>query len=333
MSVKAFPYTSWPIRDLPTPGQSCSTSVMRVLLPVLALTLLSGCATTQSLNLDRAQEDPWEKSNRRVYALNKKLDRYAIKPVTTVYRAVVPRIGRRGISNLYQNYSEPRNFLGYLLQGKLSLAFRSFDRLFLNTTLGVGGLFDVATGLGRPQRDTDFGQTFAQWGIKAGPYVMLPFFGPATLRDGIATPIDFVVDPADIGRNIAFSPSLYWRAGQITGRVVDLRSRLIDAGGDAILADSLDEYTLIKSAYLQRRRAQLYYGNPPPTAEELEEFKDYEPEPAPLAVGAAGAAVASEAPAVEMPETDASSVEAPTATTEPDTSGTSEVITPNAGSN
>lgn len=247
--------------------------VFPVLLPAL---LLGACATPQSLSLERAEADPWEASNRRVYALNKKLDQYAVKPASTAYRTVVPKAARTGVSNVYQNYVEPRNFLGYMLQGKIKLAFRSLDRLILNTTLGVGGLADVATDLGRPQQNTDFGQTLAQWGVKAGPYVMLPFFGPATLRDGMMTPVDLIVDPADIARNAAFSPSLYWRAGQIAGRVIELRSRLTDAGGDAILADSLDEYTLIKSAYLQRRRAQLYYGNPPPTAEELEEYQNAE---------------------------------------------------------
>ncbi|GGI72726.1 hypothetical protein GCM10007973_07110 [Polymorphobacter multimanifer] len=262
------------------------STLLFALAPALAL---AACATPQSLSLESAEADPWEATNRRVYALNKKLDRYAVKPVTQVYRAAVPPAGRTAVTNVYQNYSEPRNFMGYLLQGKVKLAFRSLDRLIINTTLGIGGLADNATDLGRPQSNTDWGQTLAMWGVKPGPYVMLPFFGPGTLRDALMTPVDFVLDPADIARNAALSPSLYWRAGQITGRVVELRSRLIDAGGDAVLADSLDEYTLIKSAYLQRRRAQLYYGNPPPTAEELAEYEEAEaadPEPVPEAEAA-----------------------------------------------
>ena len=234
------------------------------LLPLVVLGIpLTACATPRAGGLEVAQADRWENSNRRVYAFNKKVDRYAYKPVTNVYRAVVPKVARRGISNAYSNYGEPANFLNSLLQGKIAQAFRTFDRFLLNTTLGIGGLFDVATGLGRPQQSEDFGQTFAQWGIKSGPYVVLPFFGPSTLRDGVGLPFDFVIDPADFGRNALLSPSWYWRGGQIAGRLIDVRSRLIDAGSEGLLADSLDEYTLVKSAYLQRRRDQIWDGSPP----------------------------------------------------------------------
>jgi len=246
--------------------------------------MLAACATPRSLSLDTAQADPWEVSNRRVYAFNKKLDRYAVKPVTQTFRTMVPQPGRRGIGNLYNTYSQPRFFLNYLLQGQVSRAFKTFTRFALNATIGVGGLADVATDLGRPNDPTDFGQTFSQWGIAAGPYVVLPFFGPSTLRDGLTTPVDFIVDPADFARNAALSPSIAWRAGQITGRIIDVRSRLMDSGADGLLASSLDEYATVRSAFLQSRRAQLYYGNPPLTADELEEYGEDEwetPEAAP----------------------------------------------------
>lgn len=250
---------------------------LRSCLPLILAVPLAACATPQSLSLERAEADPWEATNRKIYALNKDLDRYAVKPVTGVYRTVVPQAGRTAISNGFSNYGEPQNFFNYLFQGKIKLAFRSLDRFLINTTLGVGGLADNATALGRPQQNTDWGQTFAQWGVKSGPYLMLPFFGPSSLRDGIATPFDFVVDPSDIVRNATLSPNLIWRGGQIGIRVINVRSRLTDAGGDSILAGSLDEYALVRSAWLQRRRAQLYYGNPPLTADELDYYEDEMP--------------------------------------------------------
>ncbi|WP_439534249.1 MlaA family lipoprotein [Polymorphobacter sp.] len=245
------------------------------LAALLALPLLAtACATPRSLSLETAQADPWEASNRRVYAFNKNADRYVMKPISSAYRAVVPQPGRRLVSNAYNNYGQPRYFLNYLLQGKIKRAFQTLDRFLLNTTLGVGGLADVATDLGRPDDPTDFGMTFSQWGIAAGPYVMLPFLGPSTLRDGVGVPFDFFVDPADIARNRILSPSIWWRAGLIGGRLIDARSRLTDSGADGLLASSLDEYATIRSAFLQSRRAQLYYGNPPLTAEELEYYGD-----------------------------------------------------------
>lgn len=252
---------------------------LRIPLALILAVPLASCATPQSLSLERAEADPWEATNRKLYAVNKDLDRYAVKPVATVYRTVVPVPGRTAIANGFGNYGEPQNFFNFLLQGKIKLAFQSLDRFIINTTLGVGGLADNATALGRPERNTDWGQTFAQWGVKSGPYLMLPFFGPSSLRDGIGTPLDLIVDPSDFVRNATLSPSLLWRGGLIGVRVINVRSRLTDAGGDSILAGSLDEYALVRSAWLQRRRAQLYYGNPPLTAEELEYLEEEMPEP------------------------------------------------------
>lgn len=248
------------------PYAACCANAIAMLQKLLALAalplLLAGCATPQSLSLESAQADPWEARNRRVYAFNKKLDRYVMMPVTNSYRAIVPVAGRRGISNAYNNYGEPFNFMNFLLQGRPDLALQSVDRFLLNSTLGVAGLGEAATDLGRPVNDTDWGQTFSQWGIEAGPFVVLPFFGPSTLRDGIATPIDLIVDQADFVRNATLSL-----------RVIDVRSSLVDSGAEGLLASSLDEYATVRSAWLQRRRARLYYGNPPLSAEELEDYE------------------------------------------------------------
>lgn len=234
---------------------------MRALL-ILPL-LLTACTTTGSTDLSRAEADPWEKSNRRVHAFNKGLDRWVVKPVATGYRAVVPKPARTAVANAYGNYGEPANFLNAVLQGKFAQAFRTLDRFILNSTLGVGGVADVATDLGRPKEPEDFGQTLARWGVKSGPYVVLPLFGPSTLRDGIMTPVDFFVDPADFVRNAWLSPGWDVRIAVAGGRIVNFRNQLIETGADKLLAESLDDYTLARSAFLQRRRLQLFDGQLP----------------------------------------------------------------------
>ena len=158
---------------------------------------------------------------------------------------------------------EPANFVNAVLQGKFAQAFRTLDRFLLNTVLGVGGIRDVATGLGRPREAEDFGQTLARWGVKSGPYLVLPLFGPSTLRDGIMTPFDFFVDPADLARNALLRPAWSVRIGMAAGRVVNFRNTLIETGADKLLADSLDDYALTRSAWLQSRRLQLFDGKLP----------------------------------------------------------------------
>ncbi len=233
-----------------------------VLLP-LTIIPLSGCVTPRADDMKVAEADRWEASNRKIYNFNKGVDRYALKPASSVYRAIVPKPGRTAVSNVFSEYGEPSNFLNSVLQGKIKQAFRSVDRFLLNATLGVGGVMDVATDLGRPQEPEDFGQTFAVWGIKSGPYVMLPFLGPSTLRDAFAVPFDFFIYPSDWARNAAFHPTLLARTAQITGRFINLRSKLTDSGADGLLAGSLDEYATVRSAYLQGRTNLIWDGNPP----------------------------------------------------------------------
>ncbi len=253
----------------------------RFAAPALLVLLLAGCASTGSTDLSRAEADPWEKSNRRVFAFNKRLDRWVVKPVTSGYRAVVPKPARTAVSNAYGNYGEPANFVNSVLQGKLAQAFRTLDRFILNSTLGVAGVMDVATGMGRPREPEDFGQTLARWGVKSGPYMVLPLFGPSTLRDGIMTPVDFFVDPADFARNAWLSPGWDVRIGVASGRIINFRNTLIETGADKLLADSLDDYALARSAYLQRRRLQLFDGQLPAEEDPFADTAEAEPAPPP----------------------------------------------------
>jgi phospholipid-binding lipoprotein MlaA len=246
--------------------------------------LLTGCATTAkgnfgSTDLARAEADPWEKSNRRMFAFNKGLDRWVVKPITTGYRFVTPRPVRSAVTNAYGNYGEPANFLNSVLQLKFAQAFRTLDRFLLNSTLGIAGAMDVATDLGRPREPEDFGQTLARWGVKSGPYVVLPLFGPSTLRDGIMTPFDFFIDPADFARNAWLHPGWDVRIAMTGGRIINFRNQLIETGADKLLADSLDEYALAKSAFLQRRRLQLFDGQLPVEEDPFAEPPEDSPKP------------------------------------------------------
>lgn len=268
---------------------------------ILLLLPLAACATPRAGTLTVAEADRWENTNRKIYKFNKGIDKYALRPTAQVYRAIVPVPGRHAISNVFNTYNQPLTFVNAVLQGKIKQAFHTVDRFLINVTLGVGGIADPATDLGRPDQPEDWGQTFAQWGIQSGPYVMLPLFGPSTLRDSFGLAFDFGLHPSDFIRNAAAHPSLFWKAGQISTRIVNLRSRIEDAGGDAVLAGSLDEYTLVKSAYLQTRLNDIWDGNPPYVPED-DGSGDVPPAPASTPPAAAPpAATPSPAPPTASP--------------------------------
>lgn len=246
----------------------------RLLAPLL---LLGGCATTIDAPIGDAPEQPRaERINRGVHSFNRGLDRVAIKPATQVYRAVVPDAARRGVSNAFQTVGTPVSAANAVLQGKVKQAFRQVDRFLINGILGLG-LADHATELGRPEEEEDFGQTLAVWGVKSGPFIMLPLLGPSTLRDLAGFGVDIVGDPFPIARDAAiYNYGTLETVGQLGLQTLDLRMRLIESGADGVLADSPDEYVTIRSAYLQRRRSQIYDGSPP---DEPGDEEDYEPLP------------------------------------------------------
>ncbi|WP_303539408.1 MlaA family lipoprotein [Sphingomonas natans] len=217
--------------------------------------LLGGCATVPGQ--DRlAQRDPLEKFNRGVWGVNMAADKVVIKPVTSVYRAVAPKPVRSGVSNFFSNVTEPWSFVNNMLQGKPKRAVKNLGRFVINTTLGIGGLFDIASREGIQAAPEDFGQTLAKWGVNGGPYLVLPLLGPSTLRDGVGSGVAFAADPVNVGIRESDIPNkavLGYRALQ----VIDARSQLTDSGGDAFLKSSLDPYATARSAYLQRRRAAI----------------------------------------------------------------------------
>lgn len=229
---------------------------MRAFAACVALVLLGGCATTPGQ--DRlAERDPLEGFNRGVWGFNRGVDKVVLKPVSTVYRTVTPRPARRGLSRILANLGEPFSFINNMLQGKPDRAFNNLGRFVVNTTIGVGGLADHATGFGMKPTPEDFGQTLAVWGANGGPYLVLPILGPSTLRDGVGSGVAQFADPYRVCLSECGVASSGERLGATAAEVISTRADLTEAGADSFLDTSLDPYATARSAYLQRRRAQI----------------------------------------------------------------------------
>jgi phospholipid-binding lipoprotein MlaA len=223
--------------------------------------LASACVTTPG-GPELAERDPLEKFNRGVFSFNKGLDNAVVRPATKAYRAVTPQAAQIGVRNVLNNVDEPFSFINAILQGKIGQAFRILDRFVINTTLGVGGLADHATDMGIPQEPEDFGQTLAVWGVKSGPYIMLPLFGPSTLRDTVGRGVEFAGgDPYRQGVS-ALNLSTVEDIGLNAVELADTRSFIMDTA-DVLLRGSADEYSTVRSAYLQARQSVIYDGAPP----------------------------------------------------------------------
>jgi phospholipid-binding lipoprotein MlaA len=211
------------------------------LLLLLAIIALTGCATTQQA---QGVNDPFERYNRAMYGFNKTLDKTVITPAAKVYDAVLPEPISWGISNFFQNLLEVRVVLNDLLQFKFEQAADDFGRLALNTTVGFGGIFDVAGHAGHKANDEDFGQTLAVWGFDSGPYLVLPLFGPSTVRHAFGTVGDIYSHPVtymkDAGTRNAF----------FVGGLLDRRAAAL---GITNLLDvaTTDEYSYVRDAYTQ----------------------------------------------------------------------------------
>jgi phospholipid-binding lipoprotein MlaA len=229
--------------------------IVRLLACAATLSLLAGCATAPGQ--DRlAEKDPLEKINRGVWDVNMAVDKVVLKPASTVYRTVVPKPARHGVTHALWNLTEPWSFINNALQGKGKRAGTNVGRFLVNSTIGLGGLIDVASKMGMPAANEDFGQTMARWGFNGGPYLVLPILGPSTMRDGIGTGIGFYADPVNIAVDQAHV-SVWYKRGYRTLQIIDGRAQLTESGGDAFLKSSLDPYAAARSAFLQRRRSQI----------------------------------------------------------------------------
>lgn len=201
-------------------------------------------------------EDPYEDFNRSMFAVNELIDTYVARPVAQAYDAVAPLPVRAGVSNVFATAGTLWVGANNTLQGKFGDAGTDFSRLLINATVGIFGLFDVASELGLEQHDEDFGQTLAVWGVPDGAYLFWPGIGPRTLRDTAGWAVDTYVDP------LSDVTPLGVRDGARVLRFVDVRAGLLPA--DKVVEEaSLDKYAYIRDAYLQRRKNKIYDGRPP----------------------------------------------------------------------
>ena len=238
-----------------------------LLLLVLSFSL-AGCASHDPSDEDSTyvEYDPLEPMNRKIHTFNMALDRAIMRPVARGYRKVIPAPVRRSVTNFFSNLTTPRSALNNFLQGKPGRGFNELGRFLFNSTLGIGGLFDVAGAAGMDRYDEDFGETLAVWGVPDGPYVVLPFWGPNMMSDAFALPVNYYTDVWTHYDNSSVRDKV-WAI-----RFIDLRYRVLAA--DAILEDSQDTYVTVREAYRQHRRFRVYDGEPP--VEEEEEYYDDE---------------------------------------------------------
>ena len=219
----------------------------------LAIAVLSaGCASGPNAN----PKDPLEPMNRSISRFNDSLDENVLKPVATSYQDVTPDLVQKGVRNVFNNLSDIWSTVNNGLQLKGRDTAESLMRSVVNTVFGIYGIFDVATEIGLQRHPEDFGQTLGVWGVPNGPYVVLPLFGPSTLRDTAGMPVD---TSADFVRNLDHIPT---RNSAMTLRVVDKRANLLNAS-NLLSEAAIDKYSFTRDAYLQYRRNQVFDGNPP----------------------------------------------------------------------
>lgn len=239
---------------------------LRIVLLAIAALLGSGCASPgRTLN-----EDPWQGFNRGVYKFNDTIDRAALKPVAKGYKKITPQWMRMGVGNFFANISYPATIVNQFLQGKAKTGLQDTGRFLLNSTLGVGGLVDVATPMGLQSNDEDFGQTLAVWGVDSGPYLTLPFFGPSSLRDAPSRAADYFLGAL---KYVEIPWEVEWGLRGL--ELVHTRSELLTL--DPTLERTFDPYAFMRDAWVQQREFNVFDGNPPP--ETLEDLEDFEAEP------------------------------------------------------
>lgn len=252
-------------------GKNTGIRLLGTLLPLGIVALFSGCAGPGAL---QTTKDPWEKFNRGTFHFNKIVDETLAKPIATGYKAIMPGPLDKGVTNFFSNLNEPVVVFNDLLQARWERALFDTTRFVCNSTWGLVGLIDVAGALGLAKNREDFGQTLAVWGFESGPYLVLPFLGPSTVRDGLGKIPDFFLVSPLYNRQ---EDKVRW--GLLALDAIDTRADLLGATSIVDTA-ALDEYTFIRDAYLQQRRYLIYDGNPP--EEELpEDFFEEEPKPAP----------------------------------------------------
>ena len=227
--------------------------VLRGLGLLAAGLLLTACSTTGG---NPQANDPYEQTNRDVFNLDVKLDRAVLLPTAQAYNTVVPEVARDGVHNFLLNLNSPVIFANDLLQGEASRGSETLARFVLNSTIGIGGLIDIAAKIGIPYHDEDFGQTLGVWGAQEGPYLVLPFFGPSNPRDLTGNVVDIAFDP---NTYISYNYKFYWSLGRGVISVIDLRARNATTLA-GIERGSVDYYASVRSLYRQNRANEIANG-------------------------------------------------------------------------
>ena len=215
---------------------------------LIMLMCLGACATTN-------EADPYEKFNRSMFAVNRFGDKIIYKPVGKAYKAIIPSFARKGVNNFFANLTTPTSALNNFLQGKPGRGFNELARFVFNSSIGIGGLFDIAASGGMERYDEDFSQTLAVWGVPEGPYLVIPIWGPRSVLSTAAIPVNFVTDLQRYIGDTGVRDKLYIL------RLIDTRSRLLTT--EEILNKSQDPYIAFREAYLQNRQFNIYDGDPP----------------------------------------------------------------------
>ena len=231
--------------------------MMRLILFFAIAFAAAGCATTGASD----PRDPWEGLNRKTFDFNEAADKAVLKPLAEGYVKVVPGFAREGVNNFFENINDVATGLNNVLQGKGGQGVSDLGRVVVNTVFGVFGLWDVATPMGLEKHNEDFGQTLGVWGVPPGPYFVIPLLGPSTARDAPAR----AVDPSWYYSSLVDNNTVYWSFWTLDK--VNTRSNLLKAES-VVEQAALDRYTFIRDAWLQRRRNQVYDGNPPREKEE-----------------------------------------------------------------
>ncbi len=221
---------------------------MRIAMLVGSLLLTTVTVTALADSSDNDPRDPHQDFNRHMFALNDSLDKAIFKPVATLYQTVLPSTARKGVTHVFSNLDEIPTILNDGLQGNIRYVGRDSGRFLLNTTVGIGGLVDVATDAGLPKHYEDFGLTLAKWGYKDSRYLVLPLLGPSTVRDTAGLPVDYY---ASIYPYIDEDTSF----GFYTLEIINARANLLTYNG--VYAQAFDPYVFVRNAYLQKRDAKI----------------------------------------------------------------------------
>ena len=232
----------------PTKGWGGKITMVRLVLSIVLALILGGCATTSG---DKTEIDPYEDFNRKMFSFNSTVDEYIAEPVAGAYTKAAPEVVQTGVTNFFQNLSNLNVILNDFLQGKVEQGFQDSGRFVINTTVGILGLFDVAEKIGWDRHNEDFGQTLAVWGIDSGPYLVLPFLGPTTVRGTPSFAVEALTNPL-----LTMYPALMGLD------LVETRARA-DGSIKFVNEAALDPYVFTRESFLQWRNFLISDGRVP----------------------------------------------------------------------